>query len=276
MLDSLEEQIKPAVKYICVSQFCGKLLPDNQVKMLLNIKNKYKLTIIEDTTHSLLSSPLSFGDYGVCALYKWFPSPCGGVLYSRNHLNSNLQNLLQERHEPERVWAMIMYSLKTKGLISSTKEADEIFNSFDKELTEKYENSQYLSKLPDFDRFILSCFSVYEITEKRKSNVKTLIENLNFDLIEPVYKNISPKDCMFVYPIYTKYRDSLKKYLAEQKIYTAVYWDINKIPYLNNNINSVNRSSRILALPVNHDYNCEDMIRMAEAVNKWQKIQKGI
>ena len=43
--DSLESLITPEVKLICVSQFCGKLLPKDQVKRLIEIRNKYGIKL---------------------------------------------------------------------------------------------------------------------------------------------------------------------------------------------------------------------------------------
>ncbi len=270
---SLEALITPKVKLVCVVQFGGKLLPKEQVKRLIELKNKYNFKIVEDATHSLLSAPLTFGDYGTCALYKWFPSPCGGVLYSKENIDNKLYENLDQRQDPQRVYAMIMQFFQRNGLMENTELISEYFNKFDRELTEKYNKTNYLTKMPDFDKFVLSCFSVLEIKNRRKSNVKALMENINFDTIKPVFNNISDNECMFIYPIYTDNRDSLKKHLAENKIFTAVYWNIKDIPLLCDNTISVKRSEKILALPVNHNYGIDDMVRMAELINKWQRIK---
>ena len=99
------------------------------------------------------------------------------------------------------------------------------------------------------------------------------MDNINFDAVKPVFDNINNDDCMFVYPIYVKDRDSLKNYLAQNKVFTAVYWNIKNIPQLSNNAASIKRSERILALPINHNYDSNDMILMAELINKWQKTK---
>ena len=199
--NSLEALITPKVKLVCVVQFCGKLLPVEQREQLLDLKNKYGFKIVEDATHSLLSSPLTFGDYGTCALYKWFPSPCGGVLYSKEELNKRLYENLEQRQDPQRVYAMIMQFFKRNGLTGNTELIDQYFDKFDRELTEKYNKTERLTQMPDFDKFVLSCFSVSEIRKRRKSNVKTLMDNINFDAVKPVFDNINNDDCMFVYPI---------------------------------------------------------------------------
>ena len=268
---SLEAVVTPKVKLVCVVQFCGKLLSVEQREKLLELKNKYGFMIVEDTTHSFLSSPLTFGDYGVCALYKWFPSPCGGVLYSKEKLDKKLYENLEQRHDPQRVYAMIMQFFIRNGLTADTNLIDKYFDKFDSELTEKYNKTERLTKMPDFDKFVLSCFSVAEIRKRRISNVKTLMENINFDAVKPVFNDIGNNDCMFVYPIYLKERDSLKNYLAQNKVFTAVYWNIKNIPQLRSNTDSIKRSERILALPVNHNYDSNDMVLMAELINKWQK-----
>lgn len=270
--DSLEKLINPNVKLVYVSQFCGKLLPKEQTDRLAEIKDKYNIKLVEDTTHSILSSALSFGDYGACALYKWFPSACGGVVYSRENLNNKEFENLRQRDEPQRVYAMLMQFLYRKGLINYSDAIDEYFDVFDRELTYAADNNIPLAKLPDFDRFLLSCCSVDDVRKKRKNNVKTLINQLNFDIIEPVYKNIDDTDCLLAYPIYTEKRNQLKDYLEKNEILTPVYWDMNKMKQFYNNEDSFRRSEKIIVLPVNQQYDSNDMRRMAEVINKWQTM----
>lgn len=82
--NSLFQQLNDGISVVYLHYFNG-VLPDGIIlQKLREAREEYKFQIIEDTTHSIFSSPLTIGDFAICSLRKWFPIPDGGVLYGRN------------------------------------------------------------------------------------------------------------------------------------------------------------------------------------------------
>jgi len=81
--DSLFQQLDGGVSIVYLHYFNGVLPKEATLWELQKVQKNLDFQIIEDTTHSIFSSVLTVGDYGICSLRKWFPIPDGGVVYGR-------------------------------------------------------------------------------------------------------------------------------------------------------------------------------------------------
>ena len=81
-VNDLEEQISANTSVVYVMNYFGVLQSPENLSFLAEQKSKFRFTIIEDTTHSIFSKPITIGDYAIASIRKWFPIPDGGIIYS--------------------------------------------------------------------------------------------------------------------------------------------------------------------------------------------------
>lgn len=70
------QKMKPSILY--TMNYWGNMMDKKTVDHIKLICRKTGTLIVEDTTHSIFSTPLSIGDYGVSSIRKWAPVPRGG------------------------------------------------------------------------------------------------------------------------------------------------------------------------------------------------------
>lgn len=66
----------PAVLFIM--NYWGNVYNHDTITAIKEQCKKEGIVIIEDTTHSIFTAPITVGDYCVCSLRKWFPIGVGG------------------------------------------------------------------------------------------------------------------------------------------------------------------------------------------------------
>lgn len=238
---------------IYIMNYFGHYLSGEYQEYLRTIKQKYKCIIIEDTTHSLLSSNKALGDYCVCSLRKWFPIPDGGVLYSPTSLNFLPKEELIPKPLSNKLTAMLLKSLHLQGTLDCNSVYRSIFAT--EESCLDLQDTIYSISLFSLD--LLRYFSISNLQSKRITNgtfVHTYIsKNLPNHL---VFSQLAPVP--FSIPIYCSQRDSLRRFLMDAQIYCAVHWPLDDTP-LKCNKTSMYISQKILSLPIDHRYSKEHM-----------------
>ncbi len=119
-----------------------------------------------------------------------------------------------------------------------------------------------------------------EVTLKRRKNAQLYIEGIdNPDLFVPKEKS-SEYNVYHTFVIQTKWRDQLKKYLYQNKIDTAIHYPIpihlqpaaKKLEYKIGDFPVTEKQSKeILTLPVNQLLEKNDLERIINVVNKFQR-----
>ena len=262
----LEKRITPQTRVIYVNNFFGRLPSERTVEQLLELKQKYGLILFEDTTQSLLSSPCTLGDYCAASLWKWFPAPDGGVLYSKEVIPSQYTDLLLPRVPPQKAYGMVLKTMQLRGEMDCRAKYDAIFETFEPEL-EQAESRLY--KMSDFSRFLFGCCNVEEARKARISNMWYLLDKIQTPAIRPVYDDFGD-DCPSMLALYVENRDSLKDYLWGQGIYCSVLWNLGNTVFKDNPA-SMDISRHILCLPIDQRYGVDEMNYIAESISSWSK-----
>ena len=84
--EDFEKKLNHNVAVVYLMHYFGRLQTKDILLQILQTKEKYGFTIIEDSTHSIFTKVRTIGDYCICSLRKWFPIPDGGVLYTSKGL----------------------------------------------------------------------------------------------------------------------------------------------------------------------------------------------
>ena len=205
-------------------------------------------TILEDISHSYMSEINHTGDYIFGSYRKILKVGDGGFI------NSYFNPIYEESKKLD-TW--LRYEAK------DWRDMREAENMIDRNFEIADMSSQALSIVLNADHDL--------IRNKRQENDKFLNENISVGRPLLVYKK---NECPLVHNRILetqKERDSLRRYLAGKKIFTAIHWPThNSVKYNGNNIDdTLWIENHIISIPVSHDYNLNDMDYICECIKKW-------
>lgn len=257
--------------------YFGLLQQEETLIRLQSMCREHGITIIEDTTHSLLTKTRTIGDYCIASLRKWVPIPEGAVIYSRNMLPEEWRSL--EHAIPSRkIDAMILKQLFL-GEADSYRELEgvafvnEAYRRIFVEEERKIGNKGELCALSDLSAFLLQCEETREIQTARRRNYLLLGEVLCAEGIllygwDQYRQNIQTQSIVpFTALLYLEDgdRDGFRKYLAQHKIYCAVHWPIEKDEQYDHR-NVAEWSGKLISLPVDQRYKEIHMQYLADTI----------
>jgi hypothetical protein len=111
------------------------------------------------------------------------------------------------------------------------------------------------------------------VRRKRQTNENFLMQNLRAGRPLLTYR---PNECPLLHNRIMpseEERDSLRAYLAEKGIFTSIHWPIHEMVRRSgaNIADTLWLEAHILSIPVSHDYNVNDMERIAESFAEWER-----
>ena len=230
---------------------------------LKKLQEKYKFLIIEDTTHSLLTSIHSIGDYCICSLRKWFPIPDGGVLYSK-------QKILLSDYVEENEWHLKKHKamkLKKNFLEGQHIDKEEFLLSF-AQCEKALDRQKQVYRISDISRKILHNIDIETTKVIRCRNVARLDR---FFLEKNVKRCAmgSIGQVPLFYTILVDNRDHIKKWMIENRIYCPVHWPLyDEIKIFQD---SVYNNAHELSIPIDQRYTCDDMDYIVEIFQKMEE-----
>ncbi len=254
----MEELIRGhSIRFLYLMHYFGTLQRKDILSRIAEWKEKYQLTVIEDTTHSIFTERLTVGDYGIASLRKWFPIPDGGVLYTKE--KKLLPRQPEEKRKASRkVEAMLLKKLfLTEGFDCNTKYRE----IFAKEEA-AFDCQTVVYGMSDIARFLLSHFSIDSMCERRRKNTALLLEGLRHMGYEAAVE-ASETDVLLTLPVYVKERDCLRRRLMEHHIYCAVHWPLEHSGVYED---AGWIRDHILSLPIDQRYQRDEMEYLLECL----------
>lgn len=277
-MEKLEELLQAkSVRFLYLMHYFGALQQKDGIAHIAYLKQKYHLTIIEDTTHSLFTAKKTIGDYIIASLRKWFPIPDGGVLYAEKGRPFPGQPQ-EKKPASQKVEAMLLKKLYlTEGFDCNAKYRE----IFAKEEA-AFQNQTGVYQMSDIAHFLLSHFSIASMCYSRRRNAALLLEGLRgmqcivegsgMQCISEGYNvqcrsealqhgygiavNLKPAEVPLSLPIYAAKRDMLRNLLIKRKVYCAVHWPLGH-PAAYEDSRWI--GEHILSLPLDQRYQKEDM-----------------
>lgn len=253
--DNLFHQLSGGVSVVYLHYFNGVLPSETMLRELRKAREEREFRIVEDTTHSIFSSLLTIGDYGVCSLRKWFPIPDGGVLYGRN-LNglTTANGEAPWVREKARAMRRKQIYLSGQGERGCKAEYRHLFAACDHAL----DAQQDCYGMSEISKKILEGCSLLQMLSSRKRNAaqiqKAVMEE--FPWIQPLAWT-RENECPLICPIKVRKRDALRAYLISKKIYCAVHWPLQGTPMETMETAAV--SDQELSLPIDQRYHGAEM-----------------
>lgn len=207
----------------------------NNMDCYINNFKRKNIIVIEDSTHSLLSTRKynQNSDFVVASLRKWFPIISGGVLINPSEkINLNIE---QNWKENQKYNELKEEAMKKKYLyINSNKNVNKTdflqkFAEANEVLEQDYKNY----KIDKMSEKILTELEIKKIIDTRKENAGIIYNYLKKIQDIGYVENIDlENDCPIFVPIFFKNkekRENLKNVLIKKQIYCPNHWPIPNI-----------------------------------------------
>ncbi|MBU9723458.1 MULTISPECIES: DegT/DnrJ/EryC1/StrS family aminotransferase [Bacillaceae] len=264
-MEDLCNKISPSTKIVFLMHYFGALQREEVCLQLQELRNQKGFMIIEDTTHSIFSSPITVGDYCICSLRKWFAIPDGGVLYSTHSLQRWKNLNLNRNRSIEKAYGMILKTLYLDGELKSNSIFRKIFESTENKLNCKKE----VLKISSLSEYLLQCYDLSTMISKRKENYHQLLNGIWVSGFSPI-QTLQKTDCPFTLPIRLNNRDQFRKYLINHKIFCAVHWPLEK-----NILNKMKRAKQlsleIISFPIDQRYHTDEIDYLIKVINQYER-----
>lgn len=225
---------------------------------------KNSVVIIEDTTHSIFSSPITVGHYAIASLRKWFGLPDGAVVYSSDRAVSDLNSSIGSTFTQMRLVGMLQKDLFLTGVSEDSK-----LHRFLLENAENYldENSA-IEGISEVSSSILSQLDVKAMVRKRRDNYRLLYSLLKDQQITIATPPLAASICPLFLVVESNQRDALRHFLSEKSILCPVHWPIEDSRLLGRK-DLLNQVERVLSIPIDQRYGSEEMMHIARMIKEF-------
>lgn len=259
------------------------LLKDGDVLFIMNYfglheiisEISFPIPIIEDHSHDPWSDWAfhSRADWCIASLRKTLPIPDGGVLWSPVGESLPISPCVSSTREEASIRKLSAMTLKGMYL-----EGHEISKEAFRDLSicgESRIASGVISGMPNWTREMLSTFPFCDWRKKRLANYKVLLEALeNFPGLSVLKAYNLETCCPFVLSVKFRsltIRDSARRALTEQRVYTAIHWPMTEPIIRNLPRWCLDMSEKVLSIHCDARYDAEDMLQVAKIIKKLPK-----
>lgn len=261
-LDALIQKTKPSVLYL--QSYFGFDTLKNIKEYVTNLKKDFKISVVEDITHAVLSS-ISFtnADFYVASLRKWLEIPDGGVLISNNAKivvddviggeSKEIVKLFIEASKLKDDYTLNLSSENKDGYRRLFYKAEDLLN-LQKEIFPISQISKYILGTTDFSN----------IAKNRKNNYNFLHERLSkFSFLNLVFPRANDNLSPLYFCIECKgFRDDLQQMLASDEIYAPIIWPKSNYLDKSNNAHENFFYNDLLCIPCDQRYKIDSIKRI--------------
>ena len=266
-LEDLNDKISNEVSVLFILNYFGIEQQNSLVEFVRDIKNKFDIIVVEDTTHSIFHKKITVGDYAIASIRKWMPVPDGGLLYFKKGTYHPDISQLSSNKAVTKFYAMVLKTLYLKDMLNCNLLYRKIF-----ELGERSFEIGNIELISDISMYLLRCIDINDMTSKRASNFQYLKRELKKLDIPCAFDGINTTS-PFVFPILVENRDEFRCYLNENNIYCAVHWPCDTYPE-QNRVFFRYISQHILSLPIDQRYGQEEMRYMVDVIKVYRSRLK--
>ena len=239
------------------------------------------ICIMEDVTQSYyLNNSVWEADYIVGSLRKWYSIPDGGFVASNAPLP-------KEALSENRIFTDAKLKLLTEkwsylhdaGSPEEKKNRKASFLQENREMEEWLDHYEGISALSKESMKILSKADETACAKRRNANYHYLSERLKDQTqFTPVFskENVSGTNAAPLYfPVYTKNREDLQKFLGSRGIYAPVLWPLGKENKDCLTLTEQEIYDQLLALPIDQRYGLPEMQYIAETLSQYERTRNN-
>jgi len=249
--------MRPSI--VVVHPYYGQDLNVAELNCLQEAK-KYDFKLVMDITQCLYTKQsLSFADYYVTSLYKWYPLVDGSMLETH-------EDFAFEKPESKDFVARQKEAMYLRGCYfeKGNDYLKDISRRINKEAIAMNRNGLTPHTMSEFSRKLYAQATPETAAAKRMENGNFLHQHIHFnDKIKQVIANVD--NAPIYYPIYCYDQLYVQRILASQQIYAPILWPID--PNIEISDDSMWIYTHLLALPVDQRYNPQDLQRIIDTLN---------
>lgn len=214
-------------------------------------------TVIRDITHSVFTKKYMDADFYYGSIRKWAGFCGGGFAYGNDKIP-------QPKQFDEDFYKIKMAAIsKKRDYVNGSSAHKDYLQDFAK--AENILELCAVTRLSDDDRIAAQALDVKFIKSTRRKNARYLIDELKDYCI---IKKMGDNDCPLFVPILVdaKYRNVIRKKLAEIDIYCPIHWDYSPYHKLSSDQKAIYDTE--LSLVCDQRYDLSDMKRIVRKVKE--------
>lgn len=237
----------------------------NNVRELIPTLQRQGIVVIEDFTHSMLSSfaPIN-ATFNLGSIRKWYPIPDGAFVQG---LDMELPAMDDKELENAKRQALLdkgKYmedgSVEKALFMKEAKDAELLLDS----RIETY-------AMCNLSKSIVEYTDKNSVIKKRRANYRALLDHIkDNNTFTVLFKEMNDTEVPYMFPILVKKdRMGFQKYLAEHSIYATIIWACPE--ELQGKVNADGQLiyNQILCIPIDQMYDNDDMQRIVYTINKY-------
>jgi dTDP-4-amino-4,6-dideoxygalactose transaminase len=253
------DRVGPGGAVITVAPF-GFPYPDDVLEVVRDASRRGRL-VVEDRTHSLLSSFPLHADRGVASLRKWGPVSDGGLAFGGA--------LPSPSASPDEAFASARFeALAAKFAWSTGARDDEEQVLAQLAAAEaRLGPTREVHAMSAIGRETLTRLDVDAIVAARRRNSTVLLEGLrDVEGVAVLFEELPPDVCPFGFPVRVDDRDGLRAALAARRVFCPVHWPAPADVDLQANPGAADLDAHVLTIPCDQRYDERDMERVVAEV----------
>lgn len=264
-LEKLEQQIdefKPSV--VLFHRYFGF----DTCKGIEKIIHRDGIITIEDETQYIFSEPRqTWSDYQIGSIRKWGAFPDGAYLASKKKIIS------QPVEEDDKLIRLELQAMKKKQAYLDKKSNETDYRQMFADTREYVDAQKQTFSMSAVSNYNLEKLNVKQFADAHHKNAKILIDGLQgFSWFDCVFKSIPDGITPFMIPLMVhEGRKELQCYLASEKIFATVIWGCPDATKEKLEDTDKRIYDEILCIPCDYRYDDQDMTRIIEAVQKYEK-----
>jgi dTDP-4-amino-4,6-dideoxygalactose transaminase len=270
--EDLKAKLTPNVRILLYINYWGFPL---DIPITTEDLTRYKSIVLEDNTHSLLSTSnnITTGHIRFASYRKLLPVIDGAEVSWDDDINKHLRPIQLRKsisHKASICTRTAAIIIKSIWIYSHGLYPKNIFRSLfslSEKLLDQYPKPSEISNM-SFN--IYASLELDAITAIRRSNFLTLQAAItDIGQIRPLYDHLPDNTCPMGFPIIANKRDNLKNHLINRHIYPPIHWiipnqiDSDRFP------ESWKVSNNILTLPIDQRYSQSEMIHIATEIRNF-------
>lgn len=279
-LVDIEKRLRTPADYFLVIHYFGFPHPTHELQEIKTLLGEGCL--LEDTTHSVFSRASGrpsggLGDISISSLRKWFAVPdAAPVIFNNPEIHP--ENLSSPDNEHQRMFQVrydaykIRHQFIETGKIRLREEATRLFGKGE-ELIDRIHGNP--SKISSISENLLQNLDVDALIGRRRSNFQETLNYVNdLSTIQPFFSKLPSSVTPLGFPVISEFRNQLRRYLIENKIYPPVHWELSNEIIVNGFRDAVELSNHILTLPIDQRWATSHMEYIGHMLEQFDKEWK--
>lgn len=225
--------------------------------------------VIEDCVQASLNSNVGdVGNFAITSYRKFLPQPDGAFLWSDSPMEINSS-------DPNETFVSGKFLGK---ILRKYSHQDTSYLYLFSESEQLLEQDLEPRRMSWISTFLMSHTNISEISMRRQKNWRFLFGLLKNSssaslILSPLYQELNEGEIPLGFPVIVLggKRDSLQRYLAEQKIYCPVHWDLQHLRGVSGWQSEKNLSQSILTFPIDQRLNEEDLHTIIQKIESFEE-----